>query len=144
VWSEVEENIARFHLLRNNHPNIQLQCCSTVNIFNVRYIDRLANWIASQHFDFVYWNIMHDAWYFSIATLPDEVKQDINNYLSTARIPERFRQDFDGIRDFMNNGASTDGFMLRMKIADLDRKRDQDFAHVCPEMADLIEYQFTK
>jgi hypothetical protein len=41
----------------------------------------------------------------------------------------------------MNNGASTDGFMLRMKIADLDRKRDQDFAKLCPEMAELIEYE---
>jgi MoaA/NifB/PqqE/SkfB family radical SAM enzyme len=140
VWSEVEENVARFHSLRNKNSNIQLQCCSTVNVFNVRYIDRLANWIASQHFDFVYWNIMHDAWYFSIATLPDEVKQDISDYLSTAKIPKQFDQDFQGIRDFMNNGASTDGFMLRMKIADLDRKRNQDFAQVSPEMAELIEY----
>jgi MoaA/NifB/PqqE/SkfB family radical SAM enzyme len=140
VWSEVEENVARFHSLRNSHPNIQLQCCSTVNIFNIRYIDRLSDWIASQKFDFVYWNIMHDAWYFSIATLPDAVKEDIDIYLSNARIPERFKKDFQGIRDFMNNGASTDGFMLRMKIADLDRKRDQDFAQICPEMADLIEY----
>jgi glutamate-1-semialdehyde 2,1-aminomutase len=140
VWSEVEENIARFHLLRQSHANIQLQCCSTVNIFNIRYIDGLANWIASQQFDFVYWNIMHDAWYFSIATLPDPVKEDLDEYLKTARIPKRFTQDFQGIRDFMNNGASTDGFITRMKIADLDRKRDQDFAQVCPEMAKLIEY----
>ena len=140
VWSEVEENIARFHSLRNSHANIQLQCCSTVNIFNIRYIDQLARWITSQQFDFVYWNIMHDAWYFSIATLPDAVKEDIDMYLSSARIPERFRKDFEGIRDFMNNGASTDGFMLRMKIADLDRKRNQDFAQVSPEMAELIEY----
>jgi pyruvate-formate lyase-activating enzyme len=140
VWSEVEENVARFHSLRKKNPNIQLQCCSTVNVFNIRYIDRLAHWIASQQFDFVYWNIMHDAWYFSISTLPDEVKQDLGDYLSTAKIPNRFQKDFQGIQDFMNNGASTDGFMLRMKIADLDRKRNQDFAQVCPEMAELIEY----
>jgi MoaA/NifB/PqqE/SkfB family radical SAM enzyme len=140
VWSEVEENIARFHSLRHSCANIQLQCCSTVNVFNIRYIDRLANWIASQQFDFVYWNIMHDAWYFSIATLPDAVKEDLDEYLRAARVPERFAQDFQGIRDFMNNGASTDGFITRMKIADLDRKRNQDFAQVCPEMAELIEY----
>lgn len=140
VWSEVEENVARFHLLRDQHSNIQIQCCSTINIFNIRYIDRLARWIASQPFDFVYWNIMHDAWYFSIATLPDEVKQDLDNYLITAKIPKKFKKDFDGIREFMNNGASTDGFMMRMKIADLDRKRNQDFAQVCPEMSELIEY----
>jgi hypothetical protein len=56
-------------------------------------------------------------------------------------VPERFAQDFEGIRDFMNNGASTDGFIMRMKIADLDRKRDQDFAQVSPEMAFLINYE---
>jgi hypothetical protein len=41
----------------------------------------------------------------------------------------------------MNNGASTDGFMLRMKIRDLDQKRNTNFAQVCPEMAALIEYE---
>ena len=73
-------------------------------------------------------------------TLPDAVKEDLDEYLKTARVPERFAQDFQGIRDFMNNGASTDGNMMRMKIADLDQKRNQDFAQVCPEMAELIEY----
>jgi hypothetical protein len=41
----------------------------------------------------------------------------------------------------MNTGASTDGFMLRMKIADLDRKRNQHLPTVEPELADLIGYQ---
>jgi hypothetical protein len=30
-----------------------------------------------------------------------------------------------------------------MKIADLDRKRQQNFATVAPEMAALIDYDFT-
>jgi hypothetical protein len=104
----------------------------------------LAWWIEQQQFDFVYWNIMHDAWYFSIATLPDSAKTVINKHLSTARIPDKFQSDFQGICDFMNNGASTDGFMLRMKIADLDRKRDQNLREIEPEFADLINYDYTK
>jgi hypothetical protein len=84
---------------------------------------------------------MHDAWYFSIATLPDSAKTVINKHLSTASIPDKFQSDFQGICDFMNNGASTDGFMLRMKIADLDRKRNQNLRTVEPELADLIGYQ---
>jgi hypothetical protein len=40
----------------------------------------------------------------------------------------------------MNGGASLDGFMLRIKIADLDRKRGQDLRTVEPEFATLIEY----
>jgi hypothetical protein len=56
--------------------------------------------------------------------------------------PARYQRDINGVVDFMNNGASTDGFVLRSNIADLDRKRNQDFAVICPEMAQLIEYKF--
>jgi MoaA/NifB/PqqE/SkfB family radical SAM enzyme len=144
VWSEVVFNIDRFRLLREDYPNIQLQCCSTVNVFNVRYIDQLANWIATQNFDFVYWNMMHDAWYFSIATLPESAKNDIILHLESANIPSRWREEFDRICDFMRKGASTDGFMLRMKVRDLDRKRGQNLATVEPEFAALIDYDYTK
>ena len=140
VWKEVEQNLERFRSLRDQHPNIQLQCCSTVNVFNVRYIDELARWIVLQDFDFVYWNMMHDAWYFSIATLPDTVKEVCIAHLKTANVPEQYRAEFDRICEFMNGGASTDGFMLRLKIKDLDRKRQQNLATVAPEFAQLIDY----
>jgi MoaA/NifB/PqqE/SkfB family radical SAM enzyme len=142
-WNQVLVNLKKFQTLRDNYHNITLQCCSTVNIFNIRYIDQLAHWIAQQNFNFVYWNIMHDAWYFSIATLPDTAKSDLNQYLTAASVPAKFQADFKGIQDFMNGGASTDGFMMRMKIADLDRKRNTDFAQVSPEMASLIDYAKT-
>jgi hypothetical protein len=112
-----------------------------VNVFNVRYIDELAHWIALQKFDFVYWNMMHDAWYFSIATLPDTAKAGVTEHLRGADVPLEYREEFDRIVDFMNTGASTDGFILRMKIADLDRKRNQNLRTVESEFADLIGYQ---
>jgi MoaA/NifB/PqqE/SkfB family radical SAM enzyme len=143
-WTEVQDNIQRFALLQQTMPNLQLQCCSTVNVFNVRYIDELAHWIVLQGFDFVYWNIMHDAWYFSIATLPDTAKAAVAEHLHSADVPPQYREEFDRIVDFMNSGASTDGFMARMKIADLDRKREQDFAVVCPEMAVLLNYNLNE
>ena len=140
-WAVVLDNITSFQYLKTQMPNLQLQCCSTVNVFNVRYIDGLARWIVLQDFDFVYWNMMHDAWYFSIATLPDTAKASVTEYLHSADIPPEYREEFDRIIKFMNTGASTDGFMLRMKIADLDRKRNQRLRAVEPELADLIEYE---
>ena len=140
VWTEVEANIQRFRDLRSNMTNLQLQCCSTVNIFNIRYIDQLAHWIVGQHFDFVYWNMMHDAWYFSVATLPDTAKAAITAHLQSADIPPQYKDEFDRILAFMNNGASTDGFMTKMKIQDLDRKRGQNLQDVEPEFAQLIGY----
>ena len=140
-WAVVLDTITSFQYLRDQLPNLRLQCCSTVNVFNVRYIDQLAHWIALQRFDFVYWNMMHDAWYFSIATLPKDAKAAIADHLNSADVPARFREEFDRIIDFMNNGASMDGFMLRMKIQDLDRKRRQNLKLVQPELAEILNYE---
>jgi MoaA/NifB/PqqE/SkfB family radical SAM enzyme len=142
VWADVVFNIDRFRLLREDYPNIQLQCCSTVNVFNIAYLQDVAWWIHEQQFDFVYWNMMHDAWYFSIATLPESAKAILTTRLQSATFPEVYQQEINRIIDFMNNGASMDGFMLRMKIQDLDRKRRQNLKDVEPELAEILNYEF--
>ena len=143
VWAAVCENLDRFRDLKEIYPNIKLQVCTTVNVFNVRYLGDIAAWLERnrESFDFVYWNMMHDAWYFSIACLPDSAKQAIAEYLDS--VGTIYRGEFDRIRDFMMGGASTDGFMTRMKIADLDRKRNQDLRAVAPELAQLLNYEKT-
>ena len=140
VWSEVVGNIQKFVAMRDRCSNIQLQVCSTVNVFNVYYLEELATWIDTQAFDFVYWNMMHEAYYFSINTLPEPAKQQIALSLHAAQISERHRQEFARIIDFMNSGVSLDGFILRMRIADLDRKRQQSLAVIQPEFSQLIDY----
>lgn len=139
VWSEVCENIENFKILRKKYQNIKLQICTTVNIFNVYYLEEVAQWISKQHFDFVYWNMLHEPYYFSINTLPQSAKKNIEQKLksSTSSI---FESDFVKIVDFMNNGASLDGFILKMQIANLDRRRQQNLAHVQSEFANLISY----
>ena len=143
VWADVCANLDRFRDLKEIYPNIELQVCTTVNIFNVRYLGDIAAWLEKnqESFSFVYWNMMHDAWYFSIGCLPDSAKKAIGEYLDS--VDTIYRSEFDRIRDFMMRGASTDGFMTRMKIADLDRKRDQNLAQVAPEFAQLIDYAKT-
>ena len=140
VWKEVCRNIGWFRTLREHYSNIRLQVCSTVNIFNVLYLEELAQWIDQQSFDFVYWNMMHEAYYFSISTLPDNAKLAIATELQQAVVDEHTRQEFSQIIDFMNRGVSLDGNILRMRIADLDRKRNQDLSVVEPEFAKLINY----
>jgi len=140
VWSEVETNLSQFKQLRDRNANIQLHVCTTVNVFNVFYLEHVANWIDQQGFDFVYWNMMHEAYYFSISTLPESAKTVIANRLNTSSVSDLTRKEFNNIIDFMNRGASLDGNILRMKIADLDRKRQQTIATVQPEFAHLINY----
>ena len=141
-WGEVNANIDRFFALRDQHQNIRLQVCSTVNIFNVLYLADVAEWIRSRTFDYVYWNVMHDAWYFSVACLPDSVKQAVIDQLQTHDFGAD-QNEIDLVCDFMRGGASTDGFMTRMKINDLDRKRSQDLRRVAPELALLLQYETT-
>lgn len=139
-WIEVLANIEKFNKLKAQMPNIQLQCCITVNIFNVRYLEHVAHWVTQQQFDFVYWNMLHDAPHWSISTLPDSAKQELSAHLTNCDPPAKFKDEFSRIVDFMNNGNSTDGKELCVQIADLDRKRNQDFSITCPEMAKLIGY----
>ena len=142
-WDEVQENINKFKELRIIYPNIQLQVCSTVNIFNVYYIEEVANWIDTQDFDFVYWNIMHDAPYFSIANLPKYAKQRITNRLITAPVSDKNKQEFVNIMDFMNNGKQDMSKKMLEKIRELDSRRNENLAVVEPEFAKLIGYEAT-
>lgn len=140
VWEEVQTNIRRFKELKSRHANIQLQFCCTINVFNVYYLDELADFVYAQGFDYVYWNMMHEAYYFSISTLPDAAKQAIATRLSAVEVNDHARSEFNRVIDFMNAGVSLDGFLLKMKIADLDRKRNQDLSIIEPEFASIIGY----
>ena len=141
VWAEVEDNIARFKQLRDQYPNIRLQVCSTVNVFNVYYLEELARWSYRQGFDYIYWNMMHEAYYFSISTLPERAKAAITTQLrSCGSVSDAAQQEFNRIIDFMNAGVSLDGSNMRREIANLDRRRNQNLALVEPEFAKLIEY----
>ena len=143
-WTEVQENIEKFFELKRYLPAIiQLQVCTTVNVFNVLYIDQVARWLEHRPFNFVYWNMLHDAWYFSIANLPAKAKQAIADHLRTAHVPDKFREEFNRIIDFMNNGPDSDGTQMRREMHNLDRRRNQDLRKVAPELADLIDYDQT-
>jgi len=142
-WGTVKENISRFRIIRESMPNLQLQCCTTVNVFNVRYLDEVALWIALQDFNFVYWNMMHDAWYFSISRLPAIVKEQIVNYLANCDMPNQYRSEIAHIIDFMNHGESSDGVETLEQILMLDQRRQQDLKKTAPELAQILNYAKT-
>jgi MoaA/NifB/PqqE/SkfB family radical SAM enzyme len=140
VWTEVINNIARFRALRSRNRNIRLQICCTINVFNVYYLETVATWILEQKMDFIYWNMMHDAYFFSISSLPARAKQAIGDRLLTANVPPPVREEFARVVDFMNRGVSLDGEQLRREVGNLDRRREQDLRTVQPEFAMLIDY----
>jgi hypothetical protein len=141
-WMQVCENLDRFRDLKEIYPCIRLQICTTVNVFNVFYLDQVASWLDhnAEGFDFVYWNVMHDAWYFSIACLPQSAKTAVQAHYDSVTIPVQYAEDIKKVLAFMHGGASTDGFMTCMKIRDLDQRRDTNLAHVAPALAVALDY----
>lgn len=140
VWADVQENIQRFRDLRTRYRNIQLQACITVNVFNALYLQEVAQWAEQQNFNFVYWNMLHEAFYFSISTLPTAAKQLVRQRLQEAAVSTKTQHEFKNIVDFMMNGVDLDGEMINLKIRDLDHKRNQDFRLDHAEMAQAIGY----
>lgn len=141
VWEEVNANIHKFKELQARNGNVILQVCSTINVFNVMYLEGLANWIDQIGFDFVYWNMLHQNYYHCVSSLPDKAKTVAIDKLRKANVTEYHREEFDKIIDFIEAGASLDGNILRMKTADVDWRRQQDLRTDHPELADAIDYQ---
>lgn len=141
IWSEVNNNMNLFEAMRDRNTNIQLQVCSTVNVFNVMYLEELANWIDQRSFDYVYWNMLHEAYYHSIGTLPERAKELVSNKLLSANVSDFHMKEFVKIVDFMQGAVSLDGNILRMKVADVDWRRQQDLRTHHPELADAIDYE---
>ena len=144
IWDEVNTNMDCFEAMRDRNTNIQLQCCSTVNVFNVMYLEGLANWIDQRSFDFVYWNMLHEARHHSVGTLPERAKELVSNKLMSAKVSDFHMKEFVNIVDFIKAGTSLDGTQLRKSVAEVDRRRIQDLRIDHPELADAIDYEGPK
>jgi len=141
IWEEVNTNMDRFEAMRDRNTNIQLQVCSTVNVFNVMYLEGLANWIDKRSFDFVYWNMLHEARYHSVSTLPESAKEVAIKNLKNANVTEYHRNEFNNIIDFIQSGTSLDGEDLRNNIKLIDWRRQQDLRTHHLELANAIDYK---
>ena len=211
IWSEVESNIARFMAMRDrlnkSYPgdlrrerltlehncHVELQVCITVNVFNVMYLEDVANWADAQGFDCIYWNMLHGdtgavgatgaastvagpagatgetgltgeigatgaastvagpagatgatgatkVRYHSIGALPDWSKYRVKQKLESSTVSNDTKNEFEKIIQFMMQGSSLDGNLLREKIKEVDQRRKQNLAQHHLELANIIGY----
>ena len=139
-WKEVCANIEKFQHMRARNNNITLQVCCTVNVFNIYYLCDVANWIHKQAFDFVYWNILHDAPWLSIAHMPVAAKAIIGNHLMTQSFPQEYQSEVNKIIEFMNQGHSYTDDKLIKNIQQLDIRRNESLKTAAPELAKILNY----
>jgi MoaA/NifB/PqqE/SkfB family radical SAM enzyme len=141
IWTDVCANIEKFKLMQARNSNISLQVCCTVNVFNVLYLADVANWLHKQSFDYVYWNMLHDAPWLSIANLPVEVKTHIALHLEHQDFPMEYRQEIKKIVEFMHMGVGKNKDELIKNIQMLDYRRNESLKLVAPDLADILKYE---
>ena len=139
-WQQMLDNLGQFLKLRTLYQNIHLQLCATINIFNVLYFEELALWANSIPWNYIHWNMLHDAPQWCIAKQPQSVKQGIIHRLHTMQVPKRFQEDLEAIIKFvaLDLGVTVDA---RPYIAQLDKRRNQNLHKVMPELAALLQYE---
>ena len=138
-WNEVQENINKFSALRSN--KISMQLCTTINIQNVYYLPEICEWIETQTFDHVFFNMLHDPWQMSISKLTAKAKKLVVDRLKSHNFSPKVKTEILRIIKFIENGSGGDGrkFLQKMKITDEHRK--QSFLDTHEEIARAMGYE---
>ena len=125
-WREVNQNLIKFKEMQT--PNMDLQICTTVSIFNVFNWAKIALWVAQFQPKFFYVNTCFDPDYFNVQTLPKQAKNIINSRYSMLT-------DFQPTLRFMN-AADRDTHEIReqrkARILQTDKYRKESFGEVFP------------
>lgn len=138
-WNEVQNNIKKFNAMRNN--KISTQLCLTVNIQNVFYLPEMCDWISTQTFDHVYFNMLHDPWHMCISRMTPVAMDIVIARLINHVFDSKYRAEIMRIVKFIQNGQGSDGqeFLRRMQIT--DQYRSQSFLITHPEIAKAMGYE---
>jgi MoaA/NifB/PqqE/SkfB family radical SAM enzyme len=137
-WKEVQENIIKFTAMRSS--KISTQLCTTMNIQNVYYLPKLCEWISTQTFDHIYFNMLHDPWHMCISKMTPQAQQLVIDRLTSYEFSPKHRAEILRIIQFIKNGDGADGeeFLRRMQTTDSYRK--QSFLDTHKEIAEAMGY----
>ena len=92
-----------------------------------------------QTFEYVYFNVLHDAWYFNVRNLNDKAKQLVTEKFKNYAGP--YKNDVVNVIEFMNQGQSQSTAKLVEVLRNSDIQRNQKFSDHHPEMAKAIGYE---
>ena len=137
-WEEVQTNISKFTAMRSS--KISTQLCTTMNIQNVYYLPELCEWISTQTFDHVYFNMLHDPWHMCISRMTATAKELVIDRLTNHEFDPKHRAEVLRIVQFIKNGAGADGEEFLQKMQITDQYRQQRFSETHPEIAKAMGY----
>ena len=137
-WDLVQENIAKFTEMRSN--KISTQLCTTMNIQNVYYLPELCDWVSTQTFDHVYFNMLHDPWHMCISRMTTFAQDLVIDRLTTHEFNSKYRAEVLRIVQFIKNGEGSDGQEFLQKMQTTDEYRKQSFLDSHEEIARAMGY----
>ena len=114
---------------------MEFQICSTINIFNIFSLAKLALWVRQFAPKFFYVNTCFDPDIFNIQTLPKQIKNIVNSRYSDLK-------DFSGTLRYMNS-ADRDTEEMRssrkQRILLADKYRKENFADTFPLLNNVLK-----
>lgn len=146
-WDEVIANITKFRTLQTtlnekcNRRVITLQLCTTMNVQNVYYLPEICEWIKTQEFDHVYFNMLHDPWHMNISKMTNKAKELVLERLHGAEFTRTHKEEVMRIIKFIENGESSDGSEFLRHMQQADEYRKQSFVTTHFEIAKAMGYE---
>lgn len=138
-WTEVQENLTKFTAMRG--PKLSTQLCTTINIQNVYYLPEICEWITTQVFDNVYFNMLHDPWHMCINRMTPAAQQLVLDKYEKYAAPPKFKAEILRVSQFIRNGQGSDGTVFLGKMTQTDAYRKQCFLTTHPEIARAMGYE---
>ena len=137
-WEEVQANIGKFTAMRSS--KISTQLCTTMNIQNVYYLPELCDWISTQIFDHVYFNMLHDPWHMCISKMTPKAQELVIDRLTTHEFSPKHRAEVLRIVQFIKNGEGSDGTEFLRKMQTTDEYRQQSLRITHKKIAKAMGY----
>jgi MoaA/NifB/PqqE/SkfB family radical SAM enzyme len=140
-WEDVNNNIMSITSNRQ-HSNITTQLCFTVNIQNVYYLDELLEWSDKQHFDNIFFNMLHSPERMSVQYMTPAAQNLVLNKLRTVLWTNKiYQQEIANVIKFIELGTGSDGKKFLQKMHQTDAYRKQNFKDTHPEIAMAMGYE---
>ena len=138
-WNLVQANISKFTAMRSN--KISTQLCTTINIQNVYYLPELCDWISTQTFDHVYFNMLHAPWHMCISKMTPTAQELVIDRLTNYEFTPKYRAEILRIVQFIRNGEGSDGSEFLRKMQTTDEYRKQNLLITHKEIAEAMGYE---
>ena len=132
-WKEVNHNVNQFKIYQL--ANMEFQICTTISIFNIFSLAKIALWVRQFNPNYFYVNTLFDPPYFNIQTLPKQIKNVVNARYSDLK-------DFQPTLRFMNlQHRESEEIQKQRKdrILQTDLYRKENFGDVFPLLNKVLK-----